>query len=152
LCYLFIGVWTIVFQLQWKYCFLTCCTGQYKFCFTVPGTYFYWSGYVDDVTKQYLLGRVEVGHRHSSVASLSVQASGVEAVHDKGLVIELEFIIDMITRVRRCICLDFVRNTTVAVIFIFTSIPLQSLAYYGGCGWWMVGGAGVELGWGWGGV
>ena len=60
-------------------------TGQYKFCFNVPGDYFYWSGYVNDPYNTiYLRGQVTVTARTSSLVDLKVKVGGVDAAHDTG--------------------------------------------------------------------
>lgn len=60
-------------------------TGQYRFCFNVPGDYFYWSGYVNaPYNTIYLRGQVTVTPRTSSLIDLKVKVGGVEAVHDTG--------------------------------------------------------------------
>lgn len=62
-------------------------TGQYEFCFNVPGTYFYWSGDVNTPYNTiYLRGQVTVTQRQSSLVDLKVKVGGVEAEHDTGTI------------------------------------------------------------------
>ncbi|KAK7468036.1 hypothetical protein BaRGS_00036740, partial [Batillaria attramentaria] len=54
--------------------------GQYRFCFTEPGDYFYWSGYVNSpYNTVYLRGQVTVTQRTSSLADLRLTVGGIEA-------------------------------------------------------------------------
>ncbi|KAK7468041.1 hypothetical protein BaRGS_00036745, partial [Batillaria attramentaria] len=59
--------------------------GQYRFCFTKPGDYYYWSGYVNEPYNSiYLRGQVTVTRRTSTLADLKVTLAGVEAAYDTG--------------------------------------------------------------------
>ena len=58
--------------------------GGFEHSFTVPGTYFYWSGYVDPDETVYFRGTVHVLPLPSHSEKVIIMQNGVEAVYKKG--------------------------------------------------------------------
>jgi hypothetical protein len=57
-------------------------TGVYRHRFTVPGTYYYWSGYADEYNIISYRGVIHVTSQESYVGEVVVKVSGVEATYD----------------------------------------------------------------------
>lgn len=54
-------------------------SGNFKYRFTVPGVYYYSSGYIDDGSSKVLQGVVKVLPREDESKRITVSVSGVEA-------------------------------------------------------------------------
>ena len=55
--------------------------GSYRYQFTTAGTYYYWSGFVDNNQMIYLRGTIMVQDRSSSAQDISVRLAGHEALY-----------------------------------------------------------------------
>ena len=60
---------------------LLCILGRYRYQFTEVGTFFVWSGYVDEWSIKSYTGTVNVVEAQSSIAEVSVNVMGTEASH-----------------------------------------------------------------------
>lgn len=58
--------------------------GQYRYQFTETGTYYIWSGYVDQWGIKHYAGTINVASASSYAAEVSVRVSGVEALYNVG--------------------------------------------------------------------
>jgi len=58
--------------------------GDFLYQFTETGTFYVWSGFVDEWGIKNYGGTIEVLDAMSSVGEVSVQVNGVEALHDVG--------------------------------------------------------------------
>lgn len=58
--------------------------GSFSYRFTVPGVYYYSSGYVDSYNSRLLQGVVKVRSREEKSSSVSVSVGGLEALYMAG--------------------------------------------------------------------
>lgn len=60
---------------------LSLLSGSFVYRFTVPGVYYYSSGFIDSANTKHLQGVVKVQPRQEQSGAASVQVGGVEARH-----------------------------------------------------------------------
>jgi len=59
-------------------------SGFFSYRFTVPGVYYYSSGYIDDANDRLLQGVVKVRSREEKNSNVSISVGGVEPRHVAG--------------------------------------------------------------------
>ncbi len=59
-------------------------SGAYSYMFTAPGTYYYWSNYVDEYETIYMRGTIYVGDRPSEDLPITVTVNGFESEYNIG--------------------------------------------------------------------
>ncbi len=66
------------------YKYMSLFSGAYEYQFTQPGTYYYWSGAVDQYESIFLRGVVTVKDSVSTVQPLSLTINDIEAIYNIG--------------------------------------------------------------------